>query len=116
MGTINNLSFCTYNIRGFNSTKIDYINQLLIKYDILLIQEHWLNNYQISSLAGHFPQYNVHGVSAVDSGVILQGRPHGGCLILYTNINGRKIRFVTNQSKRMCSLCINIGDIFFVFA
>ena len=94
MGITNNITFCTYTIRGFNSTKVNYINHLLNRYDILLIEEHWLNDYQISTLAGHFPHHNVHGVSAMDSGVILQGRPHGGCLMLYKSTMGNKVRFI----------------------
>ena len=78
MGITNNITFCTYNIRGFNSTKVNYINHLLNRCDILLIEEHWLNDYQISTFTGHSPYHNVHGVFAMDSGVILQGRPHGG--------------------------------------
>ena len=30
MGITNNITFCTYNIRGFNSTKGNYINHVLI--------------------------------------------------------------------------------------
>ena len=69
---------CTYHIRGFNSTKVNYINHLLNRYDIVLIEEHWLNEHQITTLAGRLPLHNVHGVSVMDSGVILQVRSHGG--------------------------------------
>ena len=59
-----------------------------------------------------FPHHNVHGVSAKDSGVILQGRHHGGCLILYRSTMGNKVRFIkTNSNKRMCSLCIDSADV-----
>ena len=103
MGIANNITFCTYNIRGFNSTKVNYINHLLNRYDILLIEEHWLNDYQISTLAGHFHHHNVHGVSAMDSGVILQGRPHGGgCQILYRSTMGNKVRFILKLILNVC--------------
>ena len=35
MTTIKNLSVCTYNMRGFNVTKVDYLKQLLVNCDIL---------------------------------------------------------------------------------
>ena len=41
-----------------------------------------------------------------DSGVILQGRPHEGCLILYRSTMGNKVRFIKTYSKRMCSVYI----------
>ena len=40
----NKLSICTYNVRGYNSTKHGYIIELLSKCTILLIEEHWLND------------------------------------------------------------------------
>ena len=39
----NKLSICTYNMRGYNSTKHGYIFKLLSKYTILVIEEHWLS-------------------------------------------------------------------------
>ena len=34
-----NLTICSYNIRGYNSTKIKYIHELLNKFTILIIDE-----------------------------------------------------------------------------
>ena len=48
----------------------------------------------------------------MDSGVILQGRPHGGCLILYRSTMGNKVRFIKTNSKRVCSLCIDLVDVY----
>ena len=36
------LKLCLYNIRGFNSLKVDYIIELLKQHSILFIVEHWL--------------------------------------------------------------------------
>ena len=36
----NKLSICTYNVRGYNSTKHGYIIELLSKCTILVIEEH----------------------------------------------------------------------------
>ena len=48
----------------------------------------------------------------MDSRVILQGRPHGGCLILCGSRMGNKVRFIKTNSKRMCSLCIDSADVY----
>ena len=42
-----NLSICTYNIHGYNSTKHNYVLELLNKYFILIIEKHWLNEKQL---------------------------------------------------------------------
>ena len=42
MASIRKLTVCSYNMRGFNSSKISYVTDLLGRYDILLLQEHWL--------------------------------------------------------------------------
>ena len=51
MPAIEKISVCTYNRRGFNVTKVDYLKQLLVTCDILCIQEHWLNPDQIAVFA-----------------------------------------------------------------
>ena len=50
-----NLTLCSYNIRGYNSTKIKYIHELLHKSTILIIEEHWLNNKQLCDFSAIFP-------------------------------------------------------------
>ena len=76
------LTLCTYNIRGFISTKVKYIKDLLKLCTIVVLQELWLNDHQISELSSHFHGYNVHGVSAIDSSVLLKGRPKGGVVFI----------------------------------
>jgi hypothetical protein len=53
METINSsLVIAASNCRGFNTSKIPYINDLLQKCNFLFIQEHWLSNALIESLSG----------------------------------------------------------------
>ena len=40
MASIRKLTVCSYNMRGFNSSKINYVTDLLGRYDRLLLQEH----------------------------------------------------------------------------
>ena len=61
------LNLCTYNMRGFNSTKKQYISELLQKYNIVMCQEHWMSNKQLESFSTLFPGYCVHGISGLDS-------------------------------------------------
>ena len=51
------LNVCSYNMRGFNSTKIPYVTDLLNIFSILFLVEHWLTNKQLSDLSANFPEY-----------------------------------------------------------
>ena len=55
-------------MRGFNSTKIPYVTDLLNRFSILFLIEHCLNNKQLSDLSANFPGYSIFGVSAISDG------------------------------------------------
>lgn len=98
------LAICTYNIRGFNSLKIDYIAELLKKYCIIFIVEHWLSDDQLGNISHYFPGFSLYGVSALDSTVLLQGRPHGGCLVIYPDNLGGGVKYINSKVKTiMCT-------------
>lgn len=105
------LSICSYNIHGYNSTKYDYIGTLLKQCDILMIQEHWLNNSQLDRFSNLFQYYSVHGVSAIDTSTLLQGRPHGGCCIIYNNYLTSCIKIIPTVSNRLCCLSLSLNSI-----
>ena len=105
-GIMVKLSVCTYNIRGFNSTKVKYINDLLEISTFVFLQEVWLNDQQMSELSNYFPGYNVHGVSAIDSSVLLKGRPKGGVAVIYPDSLGDKVSFIKTKSNRLCSISL----------
>ena len=67
----NKLSICTYNVRGYNPTKHGYIIELLIRCTILVIEEHWLNDQQLSNFPNLFSGYCVYGVTAVEGSELL---------------------------------------------
>ena len=67
-------------MRGFNSSKINYVTDLLGRYDILLLQEHWLNNNQLATFNCYFPGYCVHGISALDSSKNVDWTPKWRCI------------------------------------
>ena len=58
-------------MRGFNSTKIPYVTDLLNRFSILFLIEHWLTNKQLSDLSVNFPM--LSGVSAIPDGNLLRG-------------------------------------------
>ena len=100
------LTLCTYNIRGFNFTKVKYIKDLLKLCTIVVLQELWLNDHQISELSSRFQGYNAHGVSAIDSSILLKGRPKGGVAFIYHDILGEVSLIKTKYD------CINCTNVF----
>ena len=50
------LSIASFNVKGFCSNEI-FVNDLLCKYDIILLQEHWLFNYEKEILRQHHPDF-----------------------------------------------------------
>jgi len=59
----NFLSIVSYNCRGFNFVKSGFINSLLLEWDILFIQEHWLSDKQLLDLNKINTQFLSHAVS-----------------------------------------------------
>ena len=106
---------CTYNTHGFNSTKLSYIKYLLDSFNIVMIQEHWLNDKQLESFAYLFPCISVNSKSAMVSSQILRGRPYGGVVIIFPDALVSSATFIDTKSDRLCALGLHIHAIHFYF-
>jgi len=63
---------------GLLKNSLSAVHSLCNKYDIVLLQEHWLLLNNVN------PDFHPYGLSAVDiSSNILVGRPYGGTAILF---------------------------------
>ena len=93
---------------GFNYSKINYV---LGRYDILLLQEHWLNNNKLATFNCYCQGYCVHEVSALDSPKLLIGRSNGGVLIIYPDTFGAKAKFIPTTPKRLWALSLHMSNI-----
>ena len=105
------LHVCTYNMRGFNTTKVSYIFDLINRFSIVFLVEHWLSNKQLSDLSNHFPGYSIHGVSAINDNVLLHGRPSGGCAVLYPDRYNKNVKLIVTKSNRLCAIGIQSDSI-----
>ena len=98
----------SYNCRGINIVKTEYINSLLSMCDILFIQEHWLCDAQIQSLSSLNSDFLSCGVCGFDSQTVLPGRPFGGCAILWRKELCADVRVIDTGSRRVCAItCIS---------
>ena len=81
-------------MREFNTSKVFYISDLISRFSIVFLVEHWLSNKQLSDLSTHFPRYNIHGVSAINDKVLLHGRPSGCCAVLYPDCYNKNAKLI----------------------
>ena len=100
------LQVCTYNMRGFKTSKVSYISDLISSFSIVFLVEHWLSNKQLSDLSG----YSIHAVSAINDNVLLHGRPSGGCAVLYPDCYNKNAKLIVTKSNRLCAIRIESNN------
>lgn len=109
------INLCTYNSCGSGNGRIEYITNLLKDHDIILIQETWLLKDNLNFYDA-IPGTDSHGISGIDDSKLLQGRPHGGCSIIWK----KNIVFEVSpvnlplQSNRMCAVTIRFPNGVFI--
>jgi exonuclease III len=105
----------SYNCRGFNVHKTGYIRSLLLRTDILFLQEHWLSGDQLRLLGDIDPQFVYVGVSGFGNSEILCGRPFGGCAIMWRSSLLASFEIVSTSSRRICALRMTSEEIKLLF-
>jgi hypothetical protein len=100
------LVITSLNSRGFNVSKPPYINDVLVKSDVLSLQKHWLSESQLSVFCDLNPDFLAHAISGINSDHILHGRPYGGCAILIRKSLDIHIKRVNCDSRRIIALLL----------
>jgi len=100
----NALRLMSYNCRGYNSYKREYLSRVIMNCDILYIQEHWLCTEQIGQLRDVSADFHVVGVSGFDNKEVLRGRPYGGTAILWRKDMHVCIDNIETHSRRVSGL------------
>ena len=98
------LHLFSYNCRGYNASKTNYIVNLLDKCDVLFLQEHWLADEQLDTCSQISPHLLASGVSGISPIDVLDGRPYGGCSILWRRTLGTRVETVICYSRRVCAI------------
>ena len=105
------LNIASYNCHGHAPDRLRYLKHLCDHNDFVMIQEHWYMEDQIQSeLCTFINDVMVHGCYGMNSSVMLEGRPYGGCAILWKKNINIKIKHVEVESKRICALKISLPD------
>ena len=94
----------SYNCRGLNLLKKQYIKSLLEKCHVFFIQEHWLMSNAISLLQTDFKNHVVFAKSGITENKLLQGRPYGGCGIFICKSFPCISNMVETNCDRICAV------------
>ena len=88
-----------------------YIKRLLQICDVVMIQEHWLFNDNISSFAEKIDGINIHGVSGMTENEYMCGRPYGGCAILWRKSLNCSFTPISHRSKRIAAGILHLDNL-----
>ena len=103
------LSLASYNSNGHGCGRFEYINKLMKCNDIVLVQEHWLFENEITIFQNKIDDILVHGISSMDNRQLLIGRPHGGCAIIWKKNLQCQITPINCNSKRLCAVIVKMN-------
>lgn len=105
--TMDRINICSFNCRSFKNS-LPVIYDLCNKYDIVLLQEHWLIPNDLCLLNNAHGDFQSYGISAVDiSSDILVGRPFGGTAVLYRKSLADQITVTDSDQSRITGIQIN---------
>ena len=101
------LLIASFNSHGYNNG-LSYISVLFDSSDIVLLQEHWLSDSELSKLC--FDGFVNDAISGFDSSALLYGRPFGGCTIPYCQSLVNSIQHVKALSHQFCAVNIDLHN------
>jgi hypothetical protein len=67
MASSDNVIIGSYNCRGYNDYKTEFVRSLMLKVDILFMQEHWLTDNQTCVLSNIGSSFLCHAISGFDN-------------------------------------------------
>ena len=104
----NSLTTCSYNCKNLKSSVAE-IRLLCDNCDVLLLQETWLHDHELSIMAGIHPEFYSRGMSPMDVSVgIFHGRPYGGLVILWRKSLGSLCSISLMNDSRMMAFDVSI--------
>ena len=105
------VKFCTFNCCGLGDGKPEYISSLLDRHDIVLLQETWLLKDNLNFF-DRIPGTESHGISSINDAKLLQGRPYGGCSIIWKKSLVFEVSPVTlnTPSTRLCAVNVKLPN------
>ena len=99
------LKYMSFNCQGFKTRMHDYVKEKFENYDVLLLQETWLYNFEHNLFKKILPDCQYHAVSAMDETKLPRiGRPEGGCAVLWKKNLEVSVMPINTNSPRLCAV------------
>ena len=102
------LTCISYNCEYANKIRLPFLKHLFSQCAFLFIQEHGLFKSKLSWFQNLGKNVGVHGVSAMDEGRIVRGRPRGGAAIVWHGSLGNRVTPVPWDSTRLCAVTLEV--------
>lgn len=97
----------SWNCRGHAPDRIAYIERLMQRCDILLLQETWHHDSSLHKLLPN-DEISILGISGMESDQPHVGRPHGGCALLFHTSASMSISPIQTTTRRLFACTINV--------
>ena len=97
------INIATFNCQGFKPRNFEFIKKLFTKCSILLLQEHWLYNFDFKKFLDVLPDCSYHAISSMDETQLTAGRPYGGTGILFKSNLNAVVTPVVTSTPRLCA-------------
>ena len=114
MDEVRKTSFCTYNIKGYDSVAVEAIKEIMTKCSFLLLQETWQYEQEfINKFKLNFKNFTYECISANKNDLreVKVGNVRGGTSICYHSNTNCVIETIPSKSKSFCAQKINIDQI-----
>jgi len=110
-GTDNVLTIASWNCRGLKSN-LDFIHHKLSlhKWDLVLLQETWLFDFEGYILDSIHSNYSGFSYSSIDSSAYSCGRPFGGTAFMWKKELSPYVQLAKNDDPRIVSLVLNLPN------
>ena len=112
MAVNNQISFSSYNIKHYDSTKIDAVKDIFKNSSFMILQETWLTESEFTRrFKNDFPNGECFASSRMEQEEIRPGRPYGGVAICYHSNLRCQVENIPTESKSICVLKISFHDL-----
>ena len=112
LNSIDQITFCSYNVKNYDNVKYDAVKSLFQKCTFLLVQETWLSEKEfIRRFKNDFPNSECISSNKMDLKDIGPGRRYGGVGICYHSNMNCKVENLKTKSKSICAQNISISNL-----
>ena len=110
----NYLNLTSYNSQGHGAGRFEYIQYLCKSFDFVFVQEHWLFDNQCDMFENKLSGIKAHSVSSMDENNFYQGRPFGGCAIIWNESLNINVTPILTNCNKLCVVSVMYNNVKFL--